>query len=327
MKRRLSTRGVILGWIPAAGFARGLTMDSVGTVAALAVAFFAGAVVFGLGAIAVSAGVAVASPTPVVSFATDGPAAEPALARCRRVLDLRGGDLAAVILPATSHPDSIFCLLLGTTAFQTRFSGRLPDWGIGAAVPGGRLIAIDYERLPGVGRSVEEVFLHELTHALIQQAMGRTWMPSWFHEGVAMWLSGEWRFVDTIQVVLNGTLPPLWRLQGPFPANAAWADQAYRTSLLAVESLRRWYGEDVIRRLIVVTVESGDFTAAFVAVTGESDEVFADRFADAMRVRFGWLIMLTRWPSLFVLMALLFAAGATARLIRKRRRLAAMPDD
>ena len=41
----------------------------------------------------------------------------------------------------------------------------------------------------------------------------------------------------------------------------------------------------------------------------------------------GWLVLLTRWPALFVLLALLLAVGAIARVIRTRRRLAAMPDD
>jgi hypothetical protein len=39
------------------------------------------------------------------------------------------------------------------------------------------------------------------------------------------------------------------------------------------------------------------------------------------------LITLTRWPSLFVLLALVFLVGGLVRLIRRRRRLAAMPDD
>ncbi|MBK6736327.1 MAG: hypothetical protein IPG61_20130 [bacterium] len=62
-------------------------------------------------------------------------------------------------------------------------------------------------------------------------------------------------------------------------------------------------------------------------MTGAPLEVFEDRFARAMEMRFGWLVLLTRWPALFVLLALLLAVGAIARVIRTRRRLAAMPDD
>ena len=46
-----------------------------------------------------------------------------------------------------------------------------------------------------------------------------------------------------------------------------------------------------------------------------------------MNLRFGWLVVITRWPALFVLLALVLFVGAVARLIRNRRRLAAMDDD
>jgi hypothetical protein len=142
-----------------------------------------------------------------------------------------------------------------------------------------------------------------------------------------MWHSGEWRFVDTVAVVLNGSLPPLWKLQGRFPAQASWADQAYRTSLLAYEVLRKDYGEDIAARLIAALESRGDFEHAFLEVTGHSPDEFSDRFAGAMKLRFGWLFTVTRWPTLFVLFALVFALGAVGRLVRKRRQLAAMSDD
>jgi hypothetical protein len=256
--------------------------------------------------------------------------AEPARAtaeRCATVLGRQGAALVGTLLPAGQAADTIRCLLTGTANFQARFAGRLPDWGVGVALPNGRAVAIDYERVPEIGRSVEEVFLHELTHALVRQAVGEVWLPTWFQEGVALWFSGEWRFLDTVQVVLDGNLPELGRLEGAFPARAAGADQAYRTSLLAITALRRWHGEDIVPRLLTATGQEQDFEVAFRRVTGETLDGFAARFAGDMRLRYGWLIALTRWPTLFTLLALLFAAGATARLIRNRRRLAAMSDE
>jgi hypothetical protein len=152
-------------------------------------------------------------------------------------------------------------------------------------------------------------------------------MPTWFHEGVALWYSGEWRFLDTVAVVLNGSLPELWRLNGPFPATAAWADQAYRTSLLAIEALQKDYGPGIIGELVAASRQTGDFDSAFVVVTGQEVDHFADRFAGAMKLKFGWLFMVVRWPTLFVLAALILTCGAIIRLARKRRRLAEMEDE
>jgi hypothetical protein len=245
---------------------------------------------------------------------------------CREVWRSQGQRLTDALVPAGMPLDTVQVVLLPTTAFRGAFGRSLPDWGVGAALRPGRLVAIDYTRLPAVGRSVVEVFLHEMVHALLMQGTGDAWLPTWLHEGAAMWLSGEWRFADTMAVVFSGHVPNLTRLRAPFPRGAAGADMAYRTSLLAMGRLRHWYGDDVLRRLTAATAERGDFPAAFAAVTGDELEVFEARFAGAMQLRYGWVVVIFRWPTLFVIMALVFAAGAVRRIIRSRRRLEAMED-
>jgi hypothetical protein len=141
-----------------------------------------------------------------------------------------------------------------------------------------------------------------------------------------MRLSGEWRFIDTVSVILSGSLPDLYRLRGPFPGSAAPADRAYRTSLLAIEYLEREHGIAIVSQLVAAAAERGDFTEAFAAVTGDDLARFEARFAGAMKLKYGWLVMLFRWPVLFAVLAALFAAGAVARIIRTRRRLAELED-
>jgi len=281
----------------------------------------------GADAIADPATAAAHEGVPVVVFQVAQPSGEALARRCAAAWQSNGPRLAADILPPRAGVDSVVCALLDTEAFQGYFANRLPDWGVGAAVPSGRLIAIDVDRQHAVDRSIEEVFLHEMTHALLFQGAAGAWLPTWFHEGVAMWHSGEWRFVDTVSVVLGGYVPSLNRLQGRFPEAVARADQAYRTSMLAVGQLRKYYGDDVVGRLVTAAARTGDFATAFVEVTGQEDHVFASRFAGDMQLKYGWLLMIVRWPTLFVLMALVFLIGGTVKIIRYRRRLAAMDDE
>jgi hypothetical protein len=266
-----------------------------------------------------------AAPPPVVLQAA-GPGAEDAARRCQDAWTRRGPDLVARLVPAGARLDTVRVLLVPSSMFQRRFGRSIPDWGVGVALRPGHLVAIDYTRLPAVGRGVDEVFLHEMVHALLMQATGDAWLPTWLHEGSAMWLSGEWRFTDTVAVILAGHVPSLTRLRAPFPRGAAGADMAYRTSLLAVGRLRSWYGDDVLGRLVAVTAAEGDFTSAFLTVTGDELEAFEKRFAGAMQLRYGWVVLAFRWPTLFVLMALVFAVGAIRRIVRSRRRLAQMDD-
>ncbi len=263
---------------------------------------------------------------PPVHFEVQGEVGRRVLSDCQRAWSDQCDDMAAALLPPGVEPRTVRCLLLDSDEFQRLFGRRIPDWGVGIALDGGEVVAVDCGRQVGVGPGLETVFLHEMTHALLFQAAGDADLPTWFHEGVAQRYSGQWRFVDTVSVIMNGTLPSLGRLRGAFPSPGPWAAQAYRTSLLAVDSLRRWHGEDIVVRLLSAARESGDFDEAFSSVTDETGDEFATRFARSMHMRFGWLVTMTRWPGLFAMLAVLFSIGAVVRIARNRRRLAAMED-
>jgi len=249
------------------------------------------------------------------------------VAECLEALRSAGPGLRHSLWPYSLDPPVLRVRLLMVDDFRLARTelGGAPDWGVGLSV--GRLILVDCSRAGRGGRTVATVFIHEIAHSLVHFAAGSsTGVPRWFHEGVAQTASGEWRLVDNVALILGGRVPSPATLQGAFPASAAWADQAYRSSLLAVTWLKKWYGPDVTPRILLASRLAADFEAGFISATGTTVAAFSARFDKATRWRFGWVISLTRWPGLFILMALIFAAGAAARIVRTRRRLAAMPD-
>lgn len=276
--------------------------------------------------VTVVAAVAAAAVPPVV-FQVEDPAGRPTAQLCHEVWQEQGAVVTAALLPSGARADTVVCLVLDSAAFTRHFAARLPDWGVGVALWPGRVIALDHQRAPAVRGGAREIFLHEMTHALLMQATGDVLLPTWLHEGAAMRTSGEWRWRDSASVILEGRVPSLEQLHGAFPGGAVAADQAYRTSLLAVTLLERDHGPDVVARVVQAAVDSASFRAGFAAVTGEEVESFEARFAAAMNLRFGWLLALVRWPTLFVFMAVLFVIGAARRLRRTRRRLREMADE
>ena len=267
---------------------------------------------------------------PVVVFQVETEAGRAAAERCHEIWMAEGLRLTSELLPPVTgagEPDTVLCLILDTSSFRQHFAGSLPDWGVGVAVPTGRVIALDYSRMSAVGRGLREVFLHEMVHALLFQGSGGAWLPVWLHEGSAMLYSGEWRFSDTVSLVLEGRVPDLESLQGRFPIPHDRADRAYRTSLLAVSRLREGFGDKIIVDLVGETKKNGNFPEAFLTVTGDSLDDFHRKFAQAMKLKYGWMLFLTRWPGLFVLAGIIFLVGATRKIIITRRRLAAMEDD
>jgi hypothetical protein len=271
-----------------------------------------------------------AAVAPVVVFQVETESGRAVAERCHEIWQAEGDVVTNAVLgsgPNAAWADTVLCLVLNTESFQRHFNGALPDWGVGAAAPNGRLVAIDHTRISVVGRGIREVFLHEMVHALLFQGAGDAWLPAWFHEGTAMLVSGEWRFSDTISLILEGQVPALDTLQGRFPVAHTRADRAYRTSLLAVSRLEKLYGRGVVPNLVAATKKKGNFFEAFGEATGEDLGTFQHDFARAMRLRFGWMLFLTRWPGLFVLLALVLAVGGARKIVLTRRRLADMEDD
>lgn len=285
-----------------------------------------------LGLVCVAAAIVAAAPAaaaaPVVVFQVEGDGGLPVVRLCERIWAQHGAALTADIMPRGTVADTVLCLILTSERFAYYFADRTPDWGVGVALPPGRLVALDFERVPRVGPGPEAVFLHEMAHALLFQAAGPAVLPTWLHEGVAMRAAGQWRFVDSLGVVLSGQLPSLGALTGSFPQGAPAAQRAYRASLLAVNWLEREHGPRAVPRIIAAVRQSGDFLAGFTAATGETPGEFANRFAKAMQVRFGWFLLIFRWPTLFVLMAVLFSVGAVRKIVLYRRSLRRdEPDD
>jgi hypothetical protein len=113
-----------------------------------------------------------------------------------------------------------------------------PGYASGVAYRGLGLVLLTL-RPPDPGGEAEdlgEVFRHELVHVALDEAvLGRS-VPRWFHEGLAIHVSGEDRFkrLHTLwNAVISGTLVPLSELDKRFGAdrdrfevNAAYAEAA-----------------------------------------------------------------------------------------------------
>lgn len=244
---------------------------------------------------------------------------------CRRALAQAWPAMVAEVWPIDGARPRFEIRLMSTSGFRALHRDRIADWGVGLAA--GDRAWVDVERSLGGGRSAAHVTVHEAVHCLLHQALpGVDGVPAWFHEGLAQDLSGEWRFRDTVSLILDGRVPDLASLETGFPADARRADQAYRTGLLAVQSLRAWHGRDAVPRLVTAARRDGDFRAAMREVTGAEPSAFRERFAGSVRLRFGWLVAATRWPTFFVLLAAAAAVGIVARRRRDRRRFAALDD-
>ena len=118
--------------------------------------------------------------------------------------------------------------------FRELTHGRLPHWSAGVAFLESRTIV-----LQAGTDNLLQVARHEFAHIFLH-AIAPSRVPVWFHEGVAMWASHEWRLRQSAAVfyaVFSENLIPLSEIDEVLSFPSAKADLAYTESLLAVSFL------------------------------------------------------------------------------------------
>jgi hypothetical protein len=225
------------------------------------------------------------------------------------------------------RPAPLRIYLFGSRRFALLARGSVAEWGLGYATWPGGPIVLDLERLARDQKNLAELVRHELSHVYLGQRLGRAPPPRWFIEGLAQLQAGEWRVADRLALVragATGRLPQL-RDAGDFAGNAQQAHVAYVASLWTVSRL----SADLSARgglpvLIDKATESGRFDLAFEELTGRRPAQYAAESAAGLRMRYGWLALLSDPPSLFGVMTVLFLLGAWMSRRRTSRRLLEM---
>jgi len=150
--------------------------------------------------------------------------------------------------------DPLVVLIGNNTAFQEMAGNKLVT---AFAVGGRNFIVIDYSRMDRVPFDLEDTFKHELTHILLHQRIGGSYLPKWLDEGVAQWASGGMADImrtgdrDLLQqAVLSHRVLPLKDISSNFPDSPNGLILAYEESKSFTEFIVKHYGETRLRLLL-----------------------------------------------------------------------------
>jgi tetratricopeptide (TPR) repeat protein len=163
-------------------------------------------------------------------------------------------------------PEHISTILYSDEDF--RDVTQSPDWALG--VYDGK-IRVPIGGLQEKTAALEEVVLHEYTHAMIHQQTGGK-CPAWLNEGLAQYFAEESdaRHVQNVRALLQGgSVPPLRQLEASFlDLNARAASRAYSVSYTVVDYIIEEHGIYAVQRLLSEVSTDGDVEAALVTALG-----------------------------------------------------------
>jgi hypothetical protein len=232
------------------------------------------------------------------------------------------GRIWRAVAPGLPLDTSAITLVYYGRADGRKLGVRLPEWGGGGAI-GKDTVIVPVDRAPLADMDVNRVTVHELVHVVLDRAYGRLPIPRWFHEGLAMTLSGELSFGEQValsRAIFTRRLIPLDSIELVNRFDASGAALAYSESHLAVGYMIDKYAIDGIPELLAAVRAEGSFDAALGSVFGlaaaEFEALARNHFAHEFRFMFligdTWLFWMP--ASLFVI------AGFIAVRLRNARR-------
>ncbi|MBD3391263.1 MAG: hypothetical protein GF418_04330 [Chitinivibrionales bacterium] len=222
---------------------------------------------------------------------------------------------------------------LSVTFFTTRGTARqdyaLPEWGGGGAI--GRdsiVVALDAE--PFLYTDFARITVHELVHIVIGRICTTAAVPRWFHEGVAMALSGDVTSAEHValsRAIFTGSLMPLASIDSVNAFGRHRARLAYAQSHQAVLFLVRSYGIEVLSEILSRSAQQGSFWGGMRETLQLSEREIEGMIRSYLIRKFRLVFFFADTYLLWLGIVLLFAVGYTVTAIRNRRRAAAMADE
>jgi hypothetical protein len=205
-------------------------------------------------------------------------------------------------------------------------ASALPEWGGGGTI-GGNLIIIPVDFKPFLQQNFSQTTVHELVHAVIYRVTGSAEVPRWFHEGLAMTLSGELSFEENAvlsKAVLFNRLMPLSAIDSVNSFGKGRAELAYCQSHAAVLFLIDQYGMDVVADCLSATRKKRDFWKGFYEVVSLSPREFEDLAHKYIASKYQLVFLVTDTYAWWVGIASLFIVGFFVTIRRNRLRAEAM---
>ena len=198
--------------------------------------------------------------------------------------------------------------------------GRMGRWVLGVAFPGTSRLALKAR----VGRErLKRTLVHELSHVILglRMAEAGATVPRWFDEGVAKYLSGEWRPSEEhliVEAAIGEDLLSLEEIEADFPHHPDEASLAYAQSYGLVRYLAETRPEVDLTTVIDELAATGSLERAVRRTWGTDLATIEQQWQEVVRTVY---VRRTAWLDvdglIFAAMALLavvaYIAGARRR--------------
>ena len=233
--------------------------------------------------------------------------------------------IRSTIQPGFKSDQKSIDIIYYSSREKKRLGVRLPEWGGGGALGQDSIIIPVDKPYAFYPDDFFRITLHELVHIALARAYENIRIPRWFHEGMAMSLSGELSFDEGVilsRAIATGSLISLDSIELVNRFSQPKALVAYSQSHFAVQYLTKLYGYDLLPELLDSAKVIRQFDTACVKVFGLTVKEFESIVKNEMVLKYRYVFLFSDY-SFFWLLAVVLATIAfivTMSRNRKRRR-------
>ena len=205
----------------------------------------------------------------------------------------------------------------------------LPEWGGGGAI-NRDLIVVPVDFKPFLEQSFRQITVHELVHIVLNRGYPGIKIPRWFHEGVAMTLSGELSLQENVRVskaIFTSSLMPLASIDSVNAFGRSRADLAYSQAHLSVLFLVDQYGIDVVPEILNAARGTKNFWTGLNATLGISPQEFDAMLMKYLTSKYQFVFVFADTYAYWVAIVALFIVGFIVTGARNRKRAKAMEEE
>ncbi len=209
--------------------------------------------------------------------------------------------------------------------FDRAVGAPIQDWAAGCAYPlQARIVILDPKFTENRRLNLSRLIKHEIVHVIFGLYVGENMknVPRWFNEGVAMYISDDWGYLNywaMLTGTLSNSLIPLYEISSDFPEKANMAQLAYSQSYSVVAFMVKRYGISAFRECINLISKGRPFDEAFASVTGADLGWMESRWIKDLKKRYKWFSLASSWVILWGTVVLIAFIAYTRRKIKNRR--------
>lgn len=244
----------------------------------------------------------------------------------RQALPILEQTLEEIILDLSAERNEMMTVIIAPTRkfFLSFIQGDLPRWADAFAVSSHRLMVVKSPRFDRTDKNFRQTLIHELSHLLLYERVGKKNVPRWLDEGLAIFYSAQdkWRLPTALsKAASTRSLIPLSEIDRVLDYHRIKAELAYQESYSAVYYLLATYGVKALSIILDGIKYNDDMDQIFLRATGSSFYDYEQEWIAYVRKTQKWYWLSDIDSYIWIIIFVLMVSAVVLVRLRNRKKI------